>query len=940
MKIRNLLLVCLVLLVSTLNINGQTVLTKTDSLPLGQDTLINFVLNKARGNIQWQKSLDSKSWIDLKGETKDTLIIKPDVEALYRAIVSDGLCLPVVSDTVGIITSDSISKSYVDSEKMNLTLVSDSMDISNGNYIYIGVDSVYELEVGKVIVDEQSGGTIRRITELSQNTDTIKAKTEQATMEDLFLEDSFNLSTEMIYPSGDLKSISSVQLEKLLTDEEGFIHPVEVIDLLSDGTVLKSTSIFSESKNTAGSLYLHIDWADFPLFEYSGSFSVEDTSGTSSNLEGNIKAYISEGYFTFDPTLKFEFAFSKPKIRIWPPKVNIGKIKKFKFYADKSKTDFKNILVFESDIKYELKKEITLKENAVKKKIKFLVQGVPVWIDVNVDIKSDITVVVEGESVIQQGFQNTNFITLGAGYEYSSWSIIKDFDTENNFFITNQGYVHSGIRFDIYPDVDIKLYSLAGPEFKIGPYLKYDVYKSFSGNWDKSFDLGMDASVGASVKILGKSIASLPETTWNIFNKNLWSAPVNLTVESGDGQTAPLNNELPEPVIVKVTSSSSEPIPNVQVYFEAARGTVSVYKVKTNNDGFAQTKWTLSGGYGEHLMKVYLLNGKDEKIDSISVLATAVSPFSPDVTTSNITDTTQTSAVTGGNVTNSGSDVISRGVCWNKTGNPSIENDHTEDGTGKGNFTSLITGLDPGTEYYVRAYATNLAGTSYGDQKIFETKLYNNFTDSRDGKTYRTILINGQEWMAENLAYLPVINSPTGGSINDPYYYVYDYSGNSVEEAKTLDNYHVYGVLYNYSAALESCPSGWHLPTNEEWTAMENYLIENGFNYDGTTTGNKIAKSLAAVDYWYESNTTGAVGNMEDYPESFNKTGFSGLPGGLFNYPNKKFGEKTLIGFWWSSTEESDIYTWNRQIKYNISSVDRFGQSREHGFSVRCVKDK
>lgn len=94
----------------------------------------------------------------------------------------------------------------------------------------------------------------------------------------------------------------------------------------------------------------------------------------------------------------------------------------------------------------------------------------------------------------------------------------------------------------------------------------------------------------------------------------------------------------------------------------------------------------------------------------------------PTVTTSNVSNITQTSATGGGNVTNAGGGTITaRGVCWSTSQNPTINNGHTSDGTGTGSFTSSMTGLSPGTTYYVRAYATNSAGTAYGVQKTFST---------------------------------------------------------------------------------------------------------------------------------------------------------------------------------------------------------------------------
>lgn len=96
----------------------------------------------------------------------------------------------------------------------------------------------------------------------------------------------------------------------------------------------------------------------------------------------------------------------------------------------------------------------------------------------------------------------------------------------------------------------------------------------------------------------------------------------------------------------------------------------------------------------------------------------------PIVITTNVTNLTQTTAVSGGNVTNDGgSDVTARGVCWGTTKNPTVSVSKSSNGTGIGAFTSNITGLSANTNYHVRAYATNEAGTSYGNDVTFNTSL-------------------------------------------------------------------------------------------------------------------------------------------------------------------------------------------------------------------------
>ena len=102
------------------------------------------------------------------------------------------------------------------------------------------------------------------------------------------------------------------------------------------------------------------------------------------------------------------------------------------------------------------------------------------------------------------------------------------------------------------------------------------------------------------------------------------------------------------------------------------------------------------------------------------------------------------------------------------------------------------------------------------------------FTDNRDGNVYSFVTIGDQVWMSENLKYLPSVVDRATYSNTDPYYYVYGYNGTDVPAAKATDNYKTYGVLYNWPAAIDACPSGWHLPSDAEWTQLTNYLGGEG----------------------------------------------------------------------------------------------------------------
>jgi uncharacterized protein (TIGR02145 family) len=300
----------------------------------------------------------------------------------------------------------------------------------------------------------------------------------------------------------------------------------------------------------------------------------------------------------------------------------------------------------------------------------------------------------------------------------------------------------------------------------------------------------------------------------------------------------------------------------------------------------------------------------------------------PVLSTTEVTDITQTTAKSGGNITSDGgTTVTARGVCWNTGQTPTISDNKTEDGTGAGSFTSSITDLEPNTTYYVRAYATNSAGTGYGSAMSFTTQegsTGSSFTDPRDGNVYQTVTIGTQVWMAENLRYLPSVVGPGTGSNTTPYYYVYDYDGTDVNAAKVTSNYSTYGVLYNWTAAVNACPTGWHLPSDDEWTELTDYLGDNA--------GGKLKATgtiEAGTGLWYEPNA-GAT----------NETSFTALPGGHRGYDGfGYFFSVGSYGYWWSATEGSANSAWRRYVHYDDSNVRRYSTSKELGFSVRCLRD-
>jgi uncharacterized protein (TIGR02145 family) len=292
----------------------------------------------------------------------------------------------------------------------------------------------------------------------------------------------------------------------------------------------------------------------------------------------------------------------------------------------------------------------------------------------------------------------------------------------------------------------------------------------------------------------------------------------------------------------------------------------------------------------------------------------------PVIITNEITGIMINSALSGGTITtDQGAEVIFRGVCWSTNPNPTIADNKTIDGTGAGNFKSSITGLSTNTTYYVRAYATNTNGTGYGSTMSFTT-LASQFIDSRDGTVYQIVEIGNQIWMAENLKYLPSVIGPNAVSLATPYYYVFGYSGTNVEAAKATVNYSTYGVLYNWPAAINACPSGWHLPSDADWTELTDYLG------GASVAGGKL--KATGTTYWDNPNA-GAT----------NEIGFTALPGGFKFYDGTLFYNIRLIGCWWSNTKEIEYSAYYWYMTYDLSHISKKYNYLSLGYSVRCVKD-
>lgn len=206
-----------------------------------------------------------------------------------------------------------------------------------------------------------------------------------------------------------------------------------------------------------------------------------------------------------------------------------------------------------------------------------------------------------------------------------------------------------------------------------------------------------------------------------------------------------------------------------------------------------------------------------------------------------------------------------------------------------------------------------------------------------DGNVYTSIVIGTQTWTVENLRTtkyndgtpLPhITDTMQWSNLTTPGYCFYGNDTDAAEQEKL-------GALYNWYAINTGKlpPAGWHVPTDAEWATLEHYLIANGYNWDKSIKGNKIAKSLAATTGW---NSIGIKGMIGHDIEKNNSTGFSALPGGHRDFTGN-FQFKSDEGYWWSATENGESYAYYRYLNCTFVSINRYDLSKKFGYSVRLV---
>lgn len=339
----------------------------------------------------------------------------------------------------------------------------------------------------------------------------------------------------------------------------------------------------------------------------------------------------------------------------------------------------------------------------------------------------------------------------------------------------------------------------------------------------------------------------------------------------------------------------------------------------TSTNSFTSTIIGLAPGV-TYYFRAYATNGMGTAYSSQVTFAALVT--APVLTTAELSSLTAVSVSCGGQIiADGGMSITSQGVCWSTNHNPTIA-DHKLIYTEEDSiFISNITRLTPNTTYYLRAYASNYKETGYGNEVTFKTleSGIGTVTDI-DGNIYNTVIVGTQVWMVENLQTTRY-NDGTPISLDtvwdNPKTEAYCWYDNDIANKST------YGALYNWFAVntKKLCPQGWHVPSDEEWTTLTNFLGKEN------VAGGKLKEP--GTTHWMSPNN-GATSEV----------GFNAVPGG-YRGSNGKFQFLFYRCNYWSTTKVLDSPTtvWDRNLKYIETTVYAGSMPMNYGCSVRCIKD-
>jgi uncharacterized protein (TIGR02145 family) len=294
----------------------------------------------------------------------------------------------------------------------------------------------------------------------------------------------------------------------------------------------------------------------------------------------------------------------------------------------------------------------------------------------------------------------------------------------------------------------------------------------------------------------------------------------------------------------------------------------------------------------------------------------------PDVYTFTVQNIKIRSAVTEVDV--SGNSVVytlRKGICYGTNPDPTLENSLIREMPGAGWYYNTLKGLTPATTYYLRGFATTIAGTGYG--KVLRFTTYKDSVADIDGRYYYTTTLGNREWLGSNLCVTRYNNGDPVGTTPPSFVSIETevepkYQWSNLGDEGRVDDYGRYYTWYAVNDSRKLCPAGWHIPSDQEWTDLITW-------YGGELKAGDPMKYISIL--W-------DIYHLPSYGDS----GFNAVGSG-YRKPDGTFLELRKSATFWSSASLSGTEAYSRRIEGLTPVVTRTASNKSSGFSVRFIRN-
>jgi len=885
--------------------------------------------------------------------------------------------------------STGISNAYLNLNDSSSSYKIVSYDTLNGNTKITFTGKGPDFHPGEIItINLDTTGYLRKVVSVTNKDSVIYLKTTVAQLEDVFVNQQFNLDSKFISPLTTLKSTSSYkEILKALTDNQGYIHPVKIVYRDSTGRS-RVLSVFKDAK---------LQNSNIPIVGFNQSLSKYLYGKTGDDVH-----FYFNGGIKLKSDAVFHFHFKNEGDISSESKAKKGKLITFTFYLQSTDTVSAH-LELDMSHKFSYKKDKVLATLPVSRAKFITPAGVPVWIKFEPTIHGKFSFSSNASMNASWGFESTQKLMVGGQYDRTTkrLSPISSFTNHNTTFpLSISGELDETARLELYPRVDMKIYDVIGPFVEIVPYISgsYNgkTHNQFYDNrwqnfmaWNSSVNLGLDLGVGLTLDLAHLVKKDFGPLTINCFDKVMWDSPAKLELLSSIPENVNIGDKVP--LTYKVSDLSGNPVFSCPVYIEG-NGSFDHQLPITNSSGQVYTTWTATSS-GNSKITATIYNADKSIIGQVKSDILVNNPPPPkakfvayptygtpplqitfvDQSTNNPTswewdfgdDSAKSTEKSPTHIYRTrGSYPVKLKVtdAYGRSDSKSINNYITVGNAPVADFKASATSGDVPLTVQFTDQSANSPESRKWDFDDGQTSTEKNPIHTFNvARVYAVTLTVTNKFGTDTHKTLinTVKNATSNNSFTDPrdgQVYNTVTIGNQTWMAQNLNyntteswwynnsasNGEIYGRLYTWDAAQSACPNGWHLPSDEEWKQLELTIGMSSEDlnkltpkYRGTNEGDKL-KSKNGWDY---DDINEKSGNGTD------SYGFKALPGGLETLPDP-FAGLGQTGEWWTSTQNSSTDVYVRFIIYNSSRIYRDISAKvsfngvHWGYSVRCIKNE